>query len=124
MTNDNTPGQQRTVPNVPSYPHASHVCSRRGSSITNEGMRKVYARNTFFTRDPQEKVQQYYSEQFGQPVQAGGASSWQQETDHGNQHIVIQLTVESARADQSEPQTTIKSYCVVTVNPVSQKQSG
>ena len=75
MKNDNTPSQQRTVPNVPSYPRASRICSRHGSSITHEGMKKVYARNTFLTHDPQEKVQQYYSEQFGQPVQAGSTSS-------------------------------------------------
>ncbi|QLQ33544.1 MAG: hypothetical protein HZT40_20280 [Candidatus Thiothrix singaporensis] len=118
MKNDNTStsGQQRTVPNVPSYPHASHICARHGSSFTGNGERKIYARNTYFTTDSEEKVQQYYSQQFGQPVQTEGGSSWRQETSSGNQHIVVQLTVESSQAGQAEAQTLIKSYCVVTMN--------
>lgn len=116
MKDDNTPGQQRAVPSVPSYPHASPICTRHGSSFTSDGMRKVYARNTYFTRDSQDKVQQYYCQQFGQPVEAEGTSSWYQESSSGNQHVVVQLTVESAQADQSDPQTLIKSYCVVTLN--------
>lgn len=124
MKADNTPGQQRAVPNVPSYPHASRICASHGSGFGSDGSRKIYTRNTYSTRDSQEKVQQYYSQQFGQPVQAGASSSWQQETDHGNQHIMIQLTVESPQSDQPDPQTLIKSYCVITVNHAAPKQAG
>lgn len=59
-----------------------------------QGMR-LAARNTFITRDPHDKVLQYYSEQFGEPrEQAGAAVCWQQETQNGNQHILVELTVE------------------------------
>jgi hypothetical protein len=79
----------------------------------------VYARNTFITRDPHDKVLQYYSEQFGEPREQAGAVCWQQETQQGNQHILVELTLETpAQPDQLKPQeqgqTLIKSYRVVT----------
>ncbi|EIJ35395.1 hypothetical protein [Thiothrix nivea] len=111
--NSNNPadGQRRQMSSAAQYPQASHICTRHGSSIA-EGQRRVYARNTFLTRDPQEKVLQYYSEQFGQPQQQAGAVCWQQETHSGKQHFLLELTVETPQAGQD--QTVIKSYLVVT----------
>jgi hypothetical protein len=116
-SNNDTSNQRRAVPSVTPYPQASHICSRHGTATTEQGQRKVYARNTFLTRDPHEKVLQYYSEQFGQPVQQSGSVCWHQETRSGKQHILVELTVASPQADQrqqQEQQTLIKSYCVVT----------
>jgi hypothetical protein len=119
MSKNNTSDQQRSVPAVPAYPSASAVCTRHGSSVNGEGQRQVYARNTFVTQDTQEKVTQYYSEQFGQPAQQSGSTCWQQETVNGNQHIMVKLTLESGQpgqTGQAAGQTLIKSYCVVTLN--------
>lgn len=114
-----TNGQFQSISSTTPYPQASHICTRHGTATTEQGQRKVYARNTFITRDPHDKVLQYYNEQFGQPREQAGAVCWQQETQNGNQHILVELTVEvPAQSDQLKPQeqvqTLIKSYRAVT----------
>ena len=117
-TND-TNGQSQSISSTTPYPQASHICTRHGTATTEQGQRKVYARHTFLTRDPHDKVLQYCSEQFGEPREQAGAVCWQQETQQGNQHILVELTLETpAQPDQLKPQeqgqTLIKSYRVVT----------
>ncbi|UOG92836.1 MAG: hypothetical protein L3K52_03660 [Candidatus Thiothrix sulfatifontis] len=117
-TNETT-GQPQSISSTTPYPQASHICTRHGTATTEQGQRKVYARHTFITRDPHDKVLQYYSEQFGEPREQAGAVCWQQETQNGNQHILVELTVEvPAQSDQLKPQeqgqTLIKSYRAVT----------
>lgn len=120
MSNTNeTTGQPQSISSTTPYPQASHICTRHGTATTEQGQRKVYARHTFITRDPHDKVLQYYSEQFGQPREQAGAVYWQQETQNGNQHILVELTVEApSQSDQlksqKQGQTLIKSYRVVT----------
>lgn len=116
MQNSNHQGKrQRAIPVVTPYPRASRICSRHGSKVTDQGERKVYARNTFMTCDPQEKVLQYYSQQFGQPSQQQDSLHWQQETTDSHQHVLLELTVENEGGQAG--QTLIKSCCVVTLIP-------
>lgn len=113
--NHNSTHRHRNVPNITTYPHASRICSRHGSSINQEGKRQVYARNTFMTQDSREKVLAYFSRQLGQPIQQDNTVCWHQETQSESQHIVVELIVGNDGVLSSE-RTVIKSYCIVTLN--------
>ena len=107
---------RRIVPGVLPYPLANPVCARHGTCVTEAGQRKVFARNTYVTPDSQEKVLQYYSQQFGQPQQHGDTISWHQETHTDHQHVSMHLTLETT-CEEHIPhlarRTLIQSYCSV-----------
>lgn len=117
MNNRNSRSPSRAFPSISAYPHANPVCARHGKSTTETGQRTVFARNTYVTPDSQEQVQQYYSQQFGQPIQQGSTLRWQQEMQNGHQHIVMHLTVAAAEEQQPSQRTLIQSYCTVTSLP-------
>ena len=117
MSNTNTRSPSRAVMGISTYPPANPVCARHGTSTTETGQRSVFARNTYVTPDSQEQVEQFYSQQYGQPIQQGSTLHWQQEMQNGHQHIVLRLTVVAAEEQQPNQRTLIKSDCTVISLP-------